>query len=534
MVLGAKDKGSIRSFWIVMLSFFVSTTALGNLADHILVVGNNSSFDPALGILKYSEMDAKRFARAMALAGHTRKKNIHLLARPSLKEFKKELARIETTPSSKFIFYFSGHSDERGLHFPDGLFTKRDLHQFLESVNAQAKIAILDSCYSGALAVKGIEPAETEFLIPRSDYDEPTGTVFLTASSANEAAFESTKFEGSVFSYYLLSGIYGDADTNSDGAVTIEELYQHVYAQTRLDNLVLPARNQQKPEFVSDLKGHGALLVSLPSAHLQELTLAPELSGDFRLFSAYGLHSFFVRKVQGQDARVKLPPGRYKVSTQKGMKIGQADIQLQSNRPVLLAANDLSWQTIKMPSPTGTKGLSTTTLDTKRELGFELGAHSGHVENENVGPALSIFGTYSFINSRRWELRGIVGGHVRQSEIQNENGKARVMGLGTTLGLQPEFKFGFDTQKWQLLVAAGVGQLSQSWDSTHSTQGEEVASVTYRAIHPVYLLGLGTTIGTYNTQRIGMSLKREYIQVEDQFAEQLWLGATMLGVHFTY
>ncbi|MCX6124895.1 MAG: hypothetical protein NTV34_09135 [Proteobacteria bacterium] len=55
-----------------------------------------------------------------------------------------------------FVFYFSGPSDERGLHFRDGLFPKDEFHSFLREVPAQVKVAVLDSCYSGALAAKRI------------------------------------------------------------------------------------------------------------------------------------------------------------------------------------------------------------------------------------------------------------------------------------------------------------------------------------------------------------------------------------------
>jgi hypothetical protein len=88
----------------------------------------------------------------------------------------------------RLILYFSGHADDRGLHFRTGALSRAQLHQLLREVDATTRIVVLDSCFSGEIAAKGVESTPA-FNLPKLDVDELTGTVFLTATSAREAAY---------------------------------------------------------------------------------------------------------------------------------------------------------------------------------------------------------------------------------------------------------------------------------------------------------------------------------------------------------
>ena len=56
----------------------------------------------------------------------------------------------------KFVFYYSGHSDERGLHLRDGLLAKEELHQRLASIPAKTKLVVLDSYYVPGAETTGV------------------------------------------------------------------------------------------------------------------------------------------------------------------------------------------------------------------------------------------------------------------------------------------------------------------------------------------------------------------------------------------
>lgn len=54
------------------------------------------------------------------------------------------------------------------------------------------------------------------------------GKVIITASAANEVSVEKDELQHGVFTYYLLEGLRGAADTDRDGTVTVDEAYRYV------------------------------------------------------------------------------------------------------------------------------------------------------------------------------------------------------------------------------------------------------------------------------------------------------------------
>jgi uncharacterized caspase-like protein len=54
------------------------------------------------------------------------------------------------------------------------------------------------------------------------------GKVIITASAANEVSVEKDELQHGVFTYYLLEGLRGAADTDQDGIVTVDEAYSYV------------------------------------------------------------------------------------------------------------------------------------------------------------------------------------------------------------------------------------------------------------------------------------------------------------------
>jgi tetratricopeptide (TPR) repeat protein len=96
-------------------------------------------------------------------------------------------------------------------------------------IQAKSKILLTDACHSGA-----ISPEDTESLNQR--LTTLNKSLFsLTASRARERSFESPDLRGGhgVFTYYLVTGMEGEADTSGDGIVTADELAEYVHTQVR-------------------------------------------------------------------------------------------------------------------------------------------------------------------------------------------------------------------------------------------------------------------------------------------------------------
>ncbi len=332
----------------------------------VLAVGSNRSADPSLKPLRYAAQDARRFANTMRTVGMLSEGDVSVYENPSLASFRKAIKTIkakwlkpQASQSQKFVFYYSGHADARGLHLADGIVTKEELHRSLEGIKAKTKVVFLDSCYAGGLAQKGIREVKP-FKIPRATYDEPTGSIFLSATSDNRLAYESKELGGSLFSHHLIRGLEGSADGNRDGVVTVTELYEYSFQQAQFQNQVLPAF-AQKPEFISDLKGRGAVALSFPLSQVGTLSLMGNLFGEVLVRSRRGLHSFQFNISHEKSRSFKLAAGEYQVRVNHDNRVGITEAKIHTNKTTVLTTYDFDWieqGTTRFPLPVNQKGLA--------------------------------------------------------------------------------------------------------------------------------------------------------------------------------
>jgi hypothetical protein len=81
-----------------------------------LVVSADNSYVASEKNLEYSSMDASRLVRALVTSARVPEQSILVLKNPSIEEFDQAVLKITQSESKKFMFYYSGHSDENGLH----------------------------------------------------------------------------------------------------------------------------------------------------------------------------------------------------------------------------------------------------------------------------------------------------------------------------------------------------------------------------------------------------------------------------------
>ncbi|MDX1912751.1 MAG: caspase family protein [Saprospiraceae bacterium] len=141
------------------------------------------------------------------------------------------------------MFYFSGHGLE-GCFLPvdfDGYNNKlrhEEIRQILKQSKAKHKLCIADAChsgtldYSGALASKGPAPVSLNRFYQAFEEAEG-GIALLMSSKPEELSLEDHGLRQGVFTYYVLRGMKGAADSNGDYIVSIKELYGYVYAKVR-------------------------------------------------------------------------------------------------------------------------------------------------------------------------------------------------------------------------------------------------------------------------------------------------------------
>ena len=91
-------------------------------------------------------------------------------------------------------------------------------------------------------------------------------------------AQESDRIAASFFTYYLVSGLRGAADSNRDRRVTLQEAFQFASQET----LARTERTQGGPQHAAyefDLTGTGDMVVTDVRTTQAGLVLTPELTG---------------------------------------------------------------------------------------------------------------------------------------------------------------------------------------------------------------------------------------------------------------
>ena len=338
------EKVVLRAWWIALI-FSWSPPVLATVTVAMVVTSPRSS-DPELPRLRFARSDGERMAEALIRVGGVSPEGLVIVDGGGRDHFRRAAKQVsawlakQKAERSKLILYFTGHADADGLHFIDGSITRPQLHQILASVNTDSKIVILDSCYAGALTEKGVALA-MDFQVPTPMLDEPEGVVFLSAASGSEQAFEVEELRGSFFTHHLLQGLYGLADDDEDGLVTVDELYRYSYRRMRTGSLSLPRSYRQSPEIHTKLKGKGALVVSQWQRQRSRVLLNFPDQGSVTFSTKRGVRFFVYPKRSPQPQIVEIAPGQYKVVVDGADQIKQADLLVSADQENVLGAHQL-------------------------------------------------------------------------------------------------------------------------------------------------------------------------------------------------
>jgi hypothetical protein len=529
-----------KSLLLISLSMFtftfrVAASEAGASNVVVLAVASSESHAAGLPVLRYPQLDLRRFVDAMTSMAGVKPDRIVIVRDGSLAEVKAAFLKarniLETTAKtsekSKFVFYYSGHADTKGLHFSDGSLERDDFHELIAKVAADTKVAILDSCYSGALSAKGIKISD-EFAIPKAQFDEPTGAVFLAATSASDQAFEIDELKGSLFTHHLTGGLYGLADFNQDGLVTVEELYQHIYKQVNLNSLGLPDALQQKPEYSSRLSGRGALVMSFVKQKTSEVVIEQGLIGEITFSAKRGVQMFRVLKSDPEKKSIRLTPGLYELVVRNGDQIGQMEFEIEPNRPYVLAKNNIIFRDAPNLRSVAKGGRSTGVL------GIRVGSHVGSMMLAT--PYVEGFWSSNAVRLPMgvWRLNAATGGHVSTLEYDRPSARTQ-RGKSTTLsfifGGTGDFEMFDAVNGLSLTSMAGFGSdfSSFKWDD------KEPGDRDFEPTMPKVALGVGVNYLQKNGHIFEVSFRREWLfGTERSSGDVLSFSASLLllGYHF--
>jgi hypothetical protein len=167
-------------------------------------------------------------------------------------------------PDDLLVLYFSGHGvrDELGALYLAARNTIRTrlrstavksdyIRDAMNQSRSKRQVVILDCCNSGAF-LAGMK-AEVGGAMGMVSAFQGYGRYVLTASDEIQFAWEGDKIIGetnnSLFTHFLLKGLEGEADSDSDGRITVDELYDYTYEQiSRVTPKQTPRKDASKQE----------------------------------------------------------------------------------------------------------------------------------------------------------------------------------------------------------------------------------------------------------------------------------------------
>ncbi len=219
---------------------------------YAVVVGVSKYRNPSIVKLDLADKDARDFARFLGTQRELFRK-IHLVLLVNEQATQQAINRqllSELRLAGKndtVVLFFAGHGADDPRRPGDFFFLAHDSDpkapeatainmsgsRFMERLDSKRVLLIADACHAGGFAryrTRSTEPSLQRFM---RQMKETEGKLVLSASRADELVIEKADMRNGVFTHYLLEGLKGAADFNSDGVVTVQELYEYVYEKTK-------------------------------------------------------------------------------------------------------------------------------------------------------------------------------------------------------------------------------------------------------------------------------------------------------------
>jgi hypothetical protein len=301
-----------------------------------VVVGNDTGGGDTRPLL-YASADARKVYDILTRLGGVRAEDATLLIGAGAPDVVAALAKVAWQAGeaarrgehTALFFYYSGHAKDGALRLGETRIGVDDVKARIAATPVDVRVAILDSCRSGAITrSKGARKAPAFEIEADSPSRDTKGLVILTSSTSDEDSQESDLIGGSYFSHHLASGLLGGADRSGDGRVTLFEAYAYAYDRTVADTAE-SAAGAQHPTFSYDLAGNGDLVLTDVATRHEGVYLPREApSGVYFLVDKSGFVAAEINKGDGADRRVALAPGKYRVKRRLAdrLRVGEIDV----------------------------------------------------------------------------------------------------------------------------------------------------------------------------------------------------------------
>lgn len=493
---------------VCLLAGLAQGASAEGIRRYALVAGANQGGQDR-PTLRYAVSDAKRFAAVLQELGGVEEKNTVLLDQPTvgslegaldaLRERTQADRRHGSPRRTEFLFYYSGHADEKGLLLGDDRYSYRSLRDHMDAVPADVRIAVLDACASGAITRLKGGRVRPPFLADESS--DMRGHAFLTSSSADEVAQESEGLGGSFFTHYLTSGLRGAADTSGEGKVTLNEAYQFAFHET-LGGTADTRGGAQHPAYDIQLSGTGDVVMTDVRQTSAGLVLSEDLKGRCFVRNAEDQLVVELQKPEGRSVQLGLEPGDYRIQCNLNAGGMAASTEIAEGARVVVGPGQFTptetQETMARggvsDTPPGPKGLSGRNRIDLR-MSFSTGSSASQIDpGEIVSTEVEGFG--GGLDYYRWfseELALAISASGRAASIKESVGIGGVSSETTTIS---SFLVGVRWYPWSKAgsgvrpyLTGLVGPYIGTGSTVSTTPPGRVVSDKVLAVPGVYLGG---------------------------------------------
>jgi hypothetical protein len=337
-----------RWFWPLVIGP-LTLASVAAQAEHVrrmaIVVGVNDG-GPGRAQLRHAGRDAASIGDVLAQLGGVAPEDLLVLNSATPETVAAALARlrnkIDTVKQrglrAEVFFYYSGHSDEMGLLLRGDRLRYADLRRMIGSLPAEVRVAVLDSCASGAMT-----RAKGGFRGPPFMVDASTdvrGHAYVASASSTEAAQESDRLRGSFFTHHLVAGLRGAADANRDRKVTLDEAYHYAFAAT-LKQTESTRSGPQHPSYDMRLSGSGGLVLTDLRGKNALLVFGADVRGRLYVRDSKDNLVAELRKHAKGTISLALGPGTYQVRLSEGGRVLAGTFSVSGEEPTVVARRAL-------------------------------------------------------------------------------------------------------------------------------------------------------------------------------------------------
>ena len=173
------------------------------------------------------------------------------------------LSRNIVKGKSDVVVYFSGHGIANSKDKNTGILPfdvdpnyaiglpLKELYYNLSKMGAKTVTIYLDACFTGQTRDSKMLIADARPIIISPNKDSvPSNVTVFSASTGSQISGAIKEKEHGLFTYYLLKGMSGDADTNKDKSIQLIELSSYVSKNVK-DQAAINGR-EQTPELQGD------------------------------------------------------------------------------------------------------------------------------------------------------------------------------------------------------------------------------------------------------------------------------------------